>query len=407
VTNQPLNIFMFARGYPTREYPMNGIFEFDQAKALANLGHRVTFGALDLRSFRRKRPFGFESFEKDGVKIIALNLPVGNLGKSLTQKIRIRGIKKLYSRMLKEQGKPQVVHAQFINVGHAAATAFKERDFSLVYTEHYSGLNQQELTPHLKKLGEETYREVDELLAVSRYLGKNLNRHFGVTPKIIPNIVETDTFQYRETSSRREANESQRGTEETPEPSEFSFISVGSLQKHKEHRLLIEAFGETFSESKILGEEAWDRRNVKLYIYGGGPEKESLKALIHDLNLESQVFLMGQQPRQDIAKAMKNAQAFVLASKLETFGVAFIEAMAAGLPVISLAKGGPEDFIHTKNGSLLPEGTKEDLKTAMIRMVKEIEAYDKIAVSREIKEIFAPKKIAEALVAVYNECMKN
>lgn len=377
---------MLARGYPTNAYPMNGIFEFDQAKALADLGHEVTFGALDLRSIRKKRPLGFERTEKQGVKIIALNLPIGNLGKNFTQKIRISALGKLFNKMVKEQGKPDIVHAQFINVGHAATKALKNRDFPLVYTEHYSGLNQEVLTPRLKKLGKETYPAVDEFLAVSRYLGKNLERHFQRMPRIIPNIVETSSFQYREKEKREE----------------FHFISVGSLQKHKEHRLLIEAFGEAFGNPNTEGLPP-----IKLYIYGGGPEKESLKALIQEENLESQVFLMGQQPREKIAKQMGNAQAFVLASKLETFGVAFIEAMAAGLPVISLAKGGPEDFIHKKNGTLLPEGTKADLKNAMIQMVQEIKAYDNKAISEEMKARYSPKKIAEALIAVYNECMKN
>ena len=390
MTTKPLKIFMLARGYPTKEYPMNGIFEFDQAKALADLGHEVTFGALDLRSVKNKRPLGFESLKKDGVNIVALNLPIGNIFKKVTHRIRIQGFKKLYQKMVKAHGKPSMVHVQFINLGNAATKVLKNRDFPLIYTEHHSGFNQPDISPHLKRLGDETYPTVDAFLAVSKYLGKNLKRHFGIMPKVIPNIVDVESFQY-EKQYEKKASHDPSDTEE------FHFISVGRLQKGKEYHLLINAFGDAFL----------NRPQIKLYIYGGGPEKESLKALIKDLNLESQVFLMGQQPRKDIAKAMKNAQAFVLASKLETFGVAFIEAMAAGLPVISLAKGGPEGFIHTKNGSLLPEGTKEDLRTAMIQMVKEIEAYDKIAISKEMKEMFAPEKIAEDLVAVYNECRKN
>ena len=43
-------ILFISRGYPTDKYKMNGIFEFDQAKALAEAGHKVVFAAVDVRS---------------------------------------------------------------------------------------------------------------------------------------------------------------------------------------------------------------------------------------------------------------------------------------------------------------------------------------------------------------------
>ena len=70
-----MRIYIISRGYPSEKYVKNGIFEFDQAKALASIGHEVVFLALDLRSFRRKRKFGRESFQKRGVNIEAVNIP--------------------------------------------------------------------------------------------------------------------------------------------------------------------------------------------------------------------------------------------------------------------------------------------------------------------------------------------
>ena len=52
------DILIVSRGVPTKEYPMNGLFEFDQARALAALGHDVKMLVVDIRSFLRKRPFG-------------------------------------------------------------------------------------------------------------------------------------------------------------------------------------------------------------------------------------------------------------------------------------------------------------------------------------------------------------
>ena len=374
-----LTIFMMGRGYPTKEYPLNGVFEYDQAKALAKMGHKVVFGALDLRSIKRKRELGYESFLQEGVQVEALNLPLGNLGKGLTQSIRIQAFGRLYKKMVKNYGEPQVVHAQFINVGHAATRVLTRGNAPLIYTEHFSGMNKEVLSPYLRKLGEETYSQADNVIAVSSYLAGNMNRHFGVNPTVIPNIVDTGRFDYSD------------HPEGTTKNSHFQFLSVGSLQPHKETALLIQAFYEAFPRNP----------EVTLKIIGDGPEKESLQKQIRSMNLQDRVQLMGQRERQEIAEEMKRSRAFVLASKLETFGVAFIEAMAAGLPVLSLAKGGPEDFIKEKNGILIPGGDKEDLIAGMMTMVERIEGYDRKGISREAKERFSPEAIGKRLTEMY------
>ena len=61
-----MKVLIISRGYPTGKYPLNGIFEFDQAKALANLGHKVIFASVDMRSIRRIRKWGIEKIKKEG-----------------------------------------------------------------------------------------------------------------------------------------------------------------------------------------------------------------------------------------------------------------------------------------------------------------------------------------------------
>ena len=59
-------ILIIARSYPTKKSPLNGIFEFDQAKALHNLGHKVILASIDLRSIRRWRKWGVSYSCKNG-----------------------------------------------------------------------------------------------------------------------------------------------------------------------------------------------------------------------------------------------------------------------------------------------------------------------------------------------------
>ena len=75
-----MKIFIISRGLPEEG---SGLFEFDQAKALAEYGHDVTFIALDLRSIRHKRKLGIKNFEKYGMNIVKASVPLGAINKKL------------------------------------------------------------------------------------------------------------------------------------------------------------------------------------------------------------------------------------------------------------------------------------------------------------------------------------
>jgi L-malate glycosyltransferase len=74
-----MKIFIISRGYPTEESPANGVFEFDQARALADAGQEVYFLSVDIRSFKRTRKWGYASFDRDGVHVRGINVPIGPL----------------------------------------------------------------------------------------------------------------------------------------------------------------------------------------------------------------------------------------------------------------------------------------------------------------------------------------
>ena len=84
------------------------------------------------------------------------------------------------------------------------------------------------------------------------------------------------------------------------------------------------------------------------------------------LGVGSRVRFLGQLSRVEVRDAMWRANAFVLASRLETFGVVLIEALATGLPVISTGCGGPEDIIVPEVGVLLAPGDEQGLADAMV-----------------------------------------
>jgi len=372
-------ILIVSRGYPSDKYKMNGIFEFDQAKALVQQGHKVVYCAIDLRSIRRSRRWGFESFEKNGVLIEAINIPCGRIPKFIFHNIGKLGLRKLYKKIEKKFGKPDIIHAHFINSGFTVAQVCSDLKIPLVLTEHSSLMNQKVLSPYLLKLGRETYFCMDKIITVSKHLADNIKEKFGVKLVIIPNIVDTESFKYQ-TKINNDL---------------FSFVSTGNLLKNKRMDILIEAFYKAFNNNK----------KVRLYIYGNGPEYSYLMQMIQNYKLKDQVFLMGLVERKEIAKKMSESDCFVLASRLETFGVAYIEAMSMGLPVIATKCGGPEDFVTKENGILLPIDNVDALSNALCSIYKNIDYYDRDKISDSAKKKFGAQTIANKLIELYGDLL--
>ena len=101
------------------------------------------------------------------------------------------------------------------------------------------------------------------------------------------------------------------------------FISVGRLSAQKDHRLLIDAFAEFRAQTGV----------GNLIIVGEGPLRQELEGRIRDLDLVEHVSLPGFLANP--FPLMASADAFVLSSREEGFGLVLVEAMALGIPVVA------------------------------------------------------------------------
>lgn len=144
---------------------------------------------------------------------------------------------------------------------------------------------------------------------------------------------------------------------EIQQSEKFCVVSVGELNKNKNHSVVIKAIA------------ALQDRNIKYEIYGNGPLKTELQTLICSLGLEKQVSLKGFHLQ--IEQVLQKADLVVFPSIREGLGLAALEAMACGVPLItSDNRGSREYMVHQKNGIVCAYDDVESFANA-IAYIKE------------------------------------
>jgi len=123
----------------------------------------------------------------------------------------------------------------------------------------------------------------------------------------------------------------------------------------------------------VLVELMNDLPDWQLIIIGDGPEKDKLKKIIDQLNLGARVELIGSMPRERLLKYLNKAKVFVLNTSFESFSFQIVEAMNAGVPVVTTNIGNlPEIIDNGREGILVEPNNKKQI----IEAVKKIEGDD-------------------------------
>lgn len=166
----------------------------------------------------------------------------------------------------------------------------------------------------------------------------------------IPGVgIECEKFKYRE--DFREKTRRELGIPH----SAFYILAVGELNDNKNHKVIIDAL------TKISDS------NIYFGICGQGVLYEELERFIKERYLEKRVFLYGF--REDIPQMLAAADCFVFPSKREGLGIAALEAMAAGIPMITSDCRGTREYMqHEKNGYVCRLGSPEEYAEAICRM---------------------------------------
>lgn len=133
-------------------------------------------------------------------------------------------------------------------------------------------------------------------------------------------------------------------------------LSVGNLRREKGHDSLIRAMASVQTA----------RPGTRVRLVGDGPERRALERLAAEIGTE--VEFVG--TTSDVWSQLGNADVYVQPSRTEQFGIAVIEAMAAGLPVVATTVGGLPELVSTATGVLVPPDRPDRIAAAVLNLLE-------------------------------------
>jgi N-acetyl-alpha-D-glucosaminyl L-malate synthase BshA len=146
---------------------------------------------------------------------------------------------------------------------------------------------------------------------------------------------------------------------------------------------------------------------AKLMMVGDGPEKEKAEVLCMELGIYDKVIFFGNS--NEIDKILCMTDLFLLPSETESFGLAALEAMACGVPVISSNSGGlPEVNFDGVSGYLSDVGNVDEMAANAIKILKDDKTLNKFkANALEVAKNFDIKNILPKYEALYQRAIDD
>lgn len=204
---------------------------------------------------------------------------------------------------------------------------------------------------YIKMLLKIALKNADHIHCISRALKESLVKHFDVPGEkitIIPNGVDLKKFNPAK-KKRYDAD--------------FVFANVSRLVPKNNVRITIKAF------KKVL--DQFQNKKIKYIIIGDGEERKKLERLTRDLGLEENITFVGWIEHEELPPLIAGSDAFIRTSITEGLGVAFLEAMACGVPVIASKVQGILDIVkHEYNGLLVDPKNVNDIVSKMVLLVE-------------------------------------
>ncbi len=368
-----MKILTLTPWYPNPENKGAGIFVKEQVSAIAKWGGHDVFVIATIPTSK---------FVEIDVK--STKLEKGSLTEIL---VPYKPEKTIFDKFLKRKSaikkgfskidiKPDLFHVhEYQMVPIAKSLIF---DIPIILTEHSTTLS---ANLGIKKyLARSAFKNADVVIGVSSYQKDKILSIYKKANVLVVNNFVNDIFLEPLKEERKDGK--------------IKIISVGNLVERKGFKLLINAM------TKL------DQR-FSLTIVGDGPQKEKLRSLVNELKLENKVSFTGSLDRISVLNKLTESDIFVSASKIETFGIAILEALAVGLPVVTYDNGGVRDFMIDSCGIIVTDYTVEAFVKAINGLLNNLDNYNPLKIKNYVIDNFSAKAFSQRVNEIYDKILKE
>jgi glycosyltransferase involved in cell wall biosynthesis len=387
-----MDITIVSHMFPTPDNSISGIFVLQQAKALSQRGHDLTVIS--------PVPYIPETLSKLLNKPSSTDIPkINSYGDIIVHYPRYWSLPRpetlplvAYSfRRTLRQHRHLFESADLINAHVALPGGFgsiplaHSLNLPLVTTVHGVDLQHLIHRPIQKYQIRHTFHSSDKIILNSKKLRQIYSENFEDMEKVdvVYNGLATETALKVQPNER---------TEES-----FRIISVSNLVKEKGHAYALEAIANLQFDFEYV-------------IVGDGPLRTSLEEYASNLGIRDQVSFVGEVEHEAVFSYLKSADLFVLPSYEEAFGIAYLEAMACGIPVIACEGEGPADYItHRETGFLVPSKDPVAIETVIRELQDDPELRRHVSTrgQRTALNGFSWERNAKSVERIFREAIKD
>lgn len=362
----------------------------DWAKAASQLGEVI---GLDVtRHAERLSPGAWidsrlSISEQEGFHVLTAHLRPAVRPKRLTRPLNHRlamaPLMEAVAHANSRFGTIDLVHTHRYAGASAVALVAHRKGIPLVHTEHSSAMIRRNPYRSMSRAGLKeasiVYSRAAAVLFVSDQLREAAST-YGLSGRfeVVPNPVDGELFRPRVRAPG----------------SMIRLINVGNLIPVKRHQLLLRALALARATEPRL----------HLEIIGDGPLKASLQETAIRIGLSAAVDLLGPVPKPEVASRLSDADIYVHSSEIETFGVAVVEALSCGLPVVATDSGGVVSTLPSPPVSVV-KSDAEALAGAVVKVASELDSYDREEIAADARGTFGFDAVGERLQRIYSDVL--